>query len=101
MKIKKGDKVQVSVGKDKGKSGSVTKVLPEAGKVIVEGINVYTKHQRKRKEGDKGTKIQFAAPMNTAKLMVICPKCGKPARIGIVVQEKNKMRQCKRCKGIF
>ena len=93
--------MQVLAGKDRGKNGPVVKVLPEINKVIVEGINVYTKHQRKRKEGEKGAKIQFAAPMNISKLMVICPKCGKPARIGLVQQGKNKMRQCKKCKAVF
>ena len=101
MKIKKGDKVQVLAGKDKGKNGSVVKILPENGKVIVEGVNLRTKHQKKRKEGEKGTKIQFAAPMDAAKLMVICPKCGKPTRVGIVVQEKSKLRKCKKCAASF
>ena len=101
MKIKKGDKVQVLAGKDKGKIGSVNKILPEIGKVIVDGVNMCTKHQRKKREGEKGTKVQFAAPMDAGKLMVICPRCGKPTRVGIVVQEKSKLRKCKKCIAAF
>ena len=101
MRIKKGDKVQILAGKDKGKSGPVAKVLPSINKVIVEGVNVYTKHQRRRKQGEKGVKVQFAAPIGTSKLMVICPRCGKPTRVGSVPQGEIKMRQCKKCKGTF
>lgn len=102
MKIKKGDKVKILAGKDKGKTGSVLEVLAENNKVVVEGINMLTKHQRPKKEGEKGTKIKFAAPLSAGKVMVICPKCGKEARIGFIVSaEGKKTRQCKKCKGSF
>ncbi|MFC1612387.1 50S ribosomal protein L24 [Patescibacteria group bacterium] len=102
MKIKKGDKVRILSGKDKGKTGPVTRVLSKSGKVIVEGINMTTKHQRPRKEGDKGTKIQFPAPLVISNVIVICPKCGKETRINFIKQENNKkIRQCKKCKATF
>lgn len=102
MKIKKGDKVKILSGKDKGKTGSVTKVLSKSDKIIVEGINMMTKHQRPRKEGEKGAKVKFAAPIILSKAMVICPKCGKETRINFMIQEGGKkMRQCKKCKATF
>jgi len=102
MKIKKGDKVKILSGKDKGKSGSVTHVLSKSGKVIVDGINMLTKHQRPRKEGEKGAKVKFAAPINSSKVMVICPKCAKESRTGSIIQkDKKRVRQCKKCKATF
>ena len=102
MKIKKGDKVKILSGKDRGKSGSVTHVLSKSGKAVVDGINMLTKHQKPRKEGEKGTKVKFAAPISISKVMVICPKCGKETRVGFMIQEdKKRIRQCKKCKGTF
>lgn len=100
MKIKKGDKVKILAGKDRGKTGAVTRVLPEAGRIVVEGINMLTKHQRPRREGEKGTKIKFAAPLNVSNAILICPKCGKTTRAGHSQEEGGrKMRACKKCKG--
>ena len=90
MKIKKGDKVKILSGKDRGKSGSVTHVLSKSGKAVVDGINMLTKHQKPRKEGEKGTKVKFAAPISISKVMVICPKCGKETRVGFMIQEDKK-----------
>ena len=102
MKIKKSDKVRILSGKDKGKVGPITKVLSKSGKIIVEGINMLNKHQRPRKEGEKGTKVQFAAPILISKVIVICPKCGKDTRVGFTIPESGKkMRQCKKCKATF
>ena len=102
MKIKKGDKVQILKGKDKGKTGPIVKVLRDKSKVIIEGVNQLTKHQRPKKEGEKGTKVTFSAPIDIAKVMLVCPKCGKATRVGFVFNEgKKKMRMCKKCKGTF
>ncbi|MCG2694165.1 50S ribosomal protein L24 [Candidatus Parcubacteria bacterium] len=102
MKIQKGDKVKAMKGKDSGKTGSVVKVLKPRNKVIVEGINMLNKHQKPKKEGEKGVKIQFASPISVSNVMVICPKCGKETRVGFVIGEnKKKMRQCKKCKATF
>jgi large subunit ribosomal protein L24 len=102
MKIKKGDKVKVLSGKNKGKTGSVTETIPATGKVVVDGVNMLTKHQRPKKEGEKGTTVKFAAPMPAAKLMLICPKCGKTTRVAYSVPaEGKKVRQCKKCQGTF
>lgn len=102
MKIKKGDKVKIIAGKERGKTGTVTRVLPEAGRIVVEGINMLTKHQRPRREGEKGTKIKFAAPLNASNAILVCPKCGKTTRIGFSQEENGKrMRSCKKCQGII
>ena len=102
MKIQKGDKVKIIKGKDSGKSGSIVKVLKASNKVIVEGINMLTKHQKPKKEGEKGEKIQFASPINVSNVIITCPKCGKETRVGFAVGEnKKKMRQCKKCKATF
>lgn len=101
MKIRKGDKVKILSGKDKGKTGSVTKVLPKKEKIVVENVNLLTKHQRPKKQGEKGTKIKFAAPLNMSNAILVCPKCGKETRVGFIMQDKNKLRQCKKCKESF
>lgn len=100
MKIKKGDKVKILIGKDSGKTGAITKVLKNQERIVVDGINMLTKHQRPKKEGDKGMKVKFSAPINKSNVILICPKCGKTTRVGYVTGDK-KLRQCKKCKGTF
>lgn len=82
MKIKTGDKVKVIAGKDKGKTGTVLQVFPEIQRVSVEGINLLTKHLKKRGDTQPGQKIKFPAPLHVSNVMVIDPKSGKPTRIG-------------------
>jgi len=102
MKILNGDKVKVLTGKDGGKSGKVLKVVKSAGKVSVEGINLKIKHMRPKKEGEKGQRIQFPAPFNLSNIMLICPKCGKATRVGSKkLEDKNKVRICRKCKEII
>jgi len=105
MKIKQGDKVKILSGKDKGKIGKVLQVFPGYGKVSVEGLNVAIKHMRPRKQGEKGQRIEFPAPMSISKVLLACPQCGKATRIGSKILEltvngkkKNKkVRVCKKC----
>ena len=105
MNIRKDDKVVVLSGKDKGKEGTVLKADPKNGKVIVSGVNVATKHQKPRKQGEEGGIIKVETPIYASKVQVICPKCGKATRVGHVVrkvtiagEEKNKsVRVCKKC----
>lgn len=102
MKIKKNDKVQIISGKDKGKQGKVLQVFPREGRVSVEGLNLRIKHMRPRKQGEKGQKIQFPAPLNISNIMFTCPHCNRPTRVGykilITEKEKKKIRVCKKCK---
>jgi large subunit ribosomal protein L24 len=102
MKIKKNDKVQIISGKDKGKQGKVLQVFTQEGKVSIEGLNLKIKHMRPRKQGEKGQKIQFPAPLRISNIMFVCPRCNRPTRIGYKIlmteKEKNKIRVCKKCK---
>ncbi len=100
MKLKKGDKVKILAGKDKGKTGVITRVVPETGRLVVEGINLLTRHRKPRREGEKGTKVKFSAPIQSSNAMLVCPKCGKTAKIGFEKKEDGgKIRQCKKCRG--
>jgi large subunit ribosomal protein L24 len=102
MRIKKGDKVKIIAGKDKGKEGKILKVLPEKRKVIVEGLNLLIKHVKPRRAGEKGQRIQFPAPLDISNVMLVCPKCNKPARVGYkILENKKKVRICKKCKEII
>ena len=98
MKIKKDDKVIILSGKDKGKKGKVLKAIPRDSKVIVESVNIVKKHQRPKKQGEKGQKIEVASPIDVSKVMLICPKCGKDTRVGYkILENKEKVRVCKKC----
>ncbi|MBU1684178.1 MAG: 50S ribosomal protein L24 [Patescibacteria group bacterium] len=103
MNIKKNDKVKILSGKDKGKTGKVLQVFPSRKKASIEGRNLLIKHMRPRKQGEKGQRIEFPAPMDLSSLMLICPKCGKPTRTGSKIvkledgKKKKKFRACKKC----
>ena len=97
MNIRKDDKVVVITGKDKGKMGKVLVSNPKAGKVIVEGVSVATKHQKPRKQGEEGGIIKVETPIYACKVMVICPKCGKPTRVAHKLDAGKSVRVCKKC----
>ncbi len=97
MKIKRGDNVKIISGKDKNKTGKVLKVFPILNKVMVEGLNLVKKRQKPRQEGKKGQIVKVARPIDVSKVKFICPKCGKPARIGYHLVKNNKIRICKKC----
>jgi len=98
MKIKKGDNVKVLSGKDRGKTGKVSRVFPTNGKAIIEGLNLVKKHVRPRKQGEKGQRVSVPAAVDVSNLMLVCPKCSKPSRVGFKIGEKNKFRICEKCK---
>jgi len=101
MKIKKGDKVVVLAGKDKGKTGNVQRVMPKKEQAIVEGVNLLKRHTKPSQKHPKGGVITFPAPIHLSNLMVVCPKCDKPTRVSYrfkkVKGEKRKERVCRRC----
>ena len=102
MRIVKNDKVMVISGKSKGVVGKVLNADPKGGKVIVEGANVHKSHIRPRKQGEEGGIIEKPAPIYVSKVMVVCPKCGKPTRIGIKYQDNgDKARVCKKCGAVI
>lgn len=97
MKIRKGDQVLIIKGKDKGKKRKVLRGFPEEFKVLVEGVNIKKKHQRPKREGEKGQVVEVPVPLSISNLRLICPRCGKPTRVGFKQREKNKYRICKKC----
>ncbi len=97
MKIKKGDQIIVTMGKDKGRKGKVERVNPGDGSVTVPGVNIYKRHQKKRDEQHAGGIVEFARPLAMGKVALICPKCGKQTRVGYVITKGQKERICKKC----
>ena len=97
MNIRKDDKVIVISGKDKGKEGKVLSANPKAGKVIVEGVNVASKHMKPKKQGEQGGIIKVETPIYACKVMVVCPKCGKPTRVAHKLVDGKNVRVCKKC----
>ena len=101
MNIKKDDKVVVLSGKDKGKQGKVLIADPKAGKVVVEGVNVATKHKKAMKQGDEGGIIKLETPIYASKVQLVCPKCGKNTRPAYKTENGKKTRICKKCGAEF
>ena len=95
MKIKKNDTVVVLSGKDKGKQGKVLSTMPTVGKVLVEGVNMADCHVRATRQGQESGIIRKALPLRVSKVMVVCPKCGKPTRCGYkILEDGSKTRFC-------
>lgn len=96
--LKSGDEVVVISGKDKGKKGKIISVDPKTGKILVEKVNMVIRHSKPRRQGEAGGRLEKEAPIYGCKVMHICPKCGKPTRIGRKVLENGeKSRYCKQC----
>lgn len=98
LNIKRGDNVMVITGKDKNKTGKVISVMPKENRVIVEGVNEVTRATKPRSAQDKGGLIKKNAPIDVSNVMLVCPVCGKPSRVGIEVVDGKKVRVCKKCK---
>ena len=95
--VKTGDTVIVLSGKDKGKTGQVMAVSPKEGKVIVEKVNMVSKHVKPKKMGEQGGIVKAEGAMYASKVMPICPKCGKAVRVGHVEKDGKMVRVCKKC----
>lgn len=85
--IKKGDKVKVLLGKDRGKVSTVERVLPKKGKVLIAGVNIYKRHVGKKATGQEGTILELPKPINISNVALVCQSCNKPIR----------GRNCKKC----
>lgn len=92
LKIKKGDTVQIMLGKDKGKKGTVEKVLATERMVLVEGINQYKKHVKSRQQGQKSEIVTITKPIAIAKVSLIDGKKKKPTRVGFKIEKGKKIR---------
>ena len=95
--VKKGDEVVVINGKYRGARGKVMQVSPSENKVIVEGVNIVTKHVKPRKMGEPGGLVKAESALYADKVQLVCPKCGRPTRTGSKINEKGqKVRTCKK-----
>jgi large subunit ribosomal protein L24 len=98
MRIHKGDTVKVMSGKDKGATSVVMRSLPESRKVVVEKVGVVKKAQRPTRDNPSGGIISIERPIHVSTVMLVCPKCGNPTRVGIKVEGGKKLRVCKKCR---
>ena len=98
LSIRKDDTVIVLSGKDKGKQGAVLEVMPKESKVVVESVNVVTRHQKARRQGEQSGIVKKEAPIYACKVQRVCPKCNKPTRPAhkLLADGKN-VRVCKKC----
>ena len=101
-KIRKGDTVEVinGAGEDKGKRGEVIKVLPEEGRVVVQGVSMRTKHQRQVQSQGRTVNpgmVRFESSVHISNVMLVCPKCNKTTRVGLQRDEDKLYRICKKC----
>jgi len=102
LRVKKNDTVRVLAGKDRGKSGRVLAVDPEKGKVTVEKVNMIKKHMKPSRKYAQGGIIDKEAPVHISNVMLVCPKCNKPSRIGShLLEGGGKQRFCKKCKEVI
>ena len=100
-RIRKGDKIEVISGKDKGKRGDVVQVLPSEDKAVVNGINEAKKHQKPNMANQKGGIMTIELPIGLSKVMPVCPACSNAVRVGYAVVENKKVRVCSKCKEQF
>lgn len=96
FKIRKNDTVQVLAGKDKGKRGSVVRILTKKDAVIVSGVNIVKKAMKKRSQQDQGGIAEIEAPLNISNVAVVCKKCG-PTKVGFKIDGDKKVRVCRKC----
>ena len=98
MKLHKGDNVKILSGKDSGKTWTVLRALPDEDKIVVDGLNVFKKRSRPKKQGEKGQTVLVPRPMLASKVMLICSSCKEPTRVGSRLEGARKVRYCKKCK---
>lgn len=98
MNIKKGDTIKIITGKDRGKTGKVVHVDAKAGKVSVEGLNLYKKHVKPKTQNQKGEIVSIARPMDISNVAVVCGSCNAQTRIGSRMDGDKKVRYCAKCK---
>ncbi len=96
FKIRKDDTVEVIAGKDKGKRGTVVRVVREKDRVIVSGVNIVKKAMRKKSQQDRGGIVEVEAPLHISNVAIVCKKCG-PTRIGYKLDGDKKFRVCRKC----
>jgi large subunit ribosomal protein L24 len=102
MKIIKGDKVQITIGKDKNRQGDVIRVIPKKAQVVVKSLNMFKKHIKPSTNQKKGGIIEKERPILASKVALICPNCKKTTRVGYQIEKSgDKVRICRKCKTII
>lgn len=100
MKIRKNDVIQILLGKDRGKTGKVLRVFSKGGKILVEGVNIYTRHVRRMGQ-QEGGEFNIGKPVDISNAALLCPKCKKAARVGFRLDKESKVRICKKCQEVI
>jgi large subunit ribosomal protein L24 len=98
--IRKGDTVEVIAGNDRGARGRILRAYPKTREIVVESVNIRKKHQTPRQTSSGQTQagiIQFEAPVNVSNVMLVCPNCDKPTRVGVRRDDEGRTRVCKKC----
>ena len=96
IKLKAGDKIKVTVGKDKGREGKIEKIFPKKRTALIPEINIYKKHV-KGASGQKGGIYEIPRPLVFSKIALVCPKCKKTTRVGFKMVDNQKVRVCRKC----
>ncbi|OIP59153.1 MAG: 50S ribosomal protein L24 [Candidatus Moranbacteria bacterium CG_4_10_14_3_um_filter_45_9] len=96
MKIRKGDQVEITAGKDSGKRGEVLYVFPKLEKIVVKGANIVKRHIKAKRDGEKGQRVEKEAPFHISNVMLVCPHTGKLTRIGYAIEGGEKVRISKK-----
>lgn len=97
QRLRKGDNVQVLAGKDRGRTGSIERMMAKDAKAIVLGVNMFKRHVRKMNNVEGGI-IEIAKPLNLSNLGLVCPSCKRPTRVGFQIEAGKKVRVCKKCR---
>lgn len=97
LKLKKGDKVKVLLGKDKGREGEIERILPKKKAVLIPDLNIFKKHVKGGASGQKSGIYEVPRPISISKVALVCPKCKKPTRVGFKKVGEEKVRVCRKC----
>src|SRR3989344_1010146 len=101
MKLKKGDKIKIMTGRDSGRDGVIERVYTRSNKLFVPGLNVYKKHVKKSDRMPQGGVVDVSRLIDASKVFLVCPKCGKPTRVGYQLKSGKKFRVCKTCEKVI
>jgi len=101
MKIKKGDEIIVTIGKDRGKKGKIEKVFSKTNKVLVPGLNLFKRHRKGNSAGQQSEIITLTKPVKITNVALLCPNCHKQTRVRYVEEKGKKNRTCSKCKKVI
>lgn len=97
MKLKKNDEVAITKGKDKGKKGKIEKVFSKTGMVLIPGVNLYKRHYKSKVQNKPSEIIEITKPFHVGNVALVCPNCHKETRVGYKIENKEKIRICRKC----